>query len=133
MDLIWKAVNFFRTSSFDAMAKRVAQGEKPFAYNHFESIAIISSKTGLVWTLRSYYDKDSFFKDSGHTLEHTMAMSFIVPLTEYLDSPEVIMARKAFSRLEKSNYFDLKLPVRQVLKNLWIVKPDNENRGRGIE
>ena len=133
MDLVWKAVNYIRSSSFDAMAKRVHEVDRPFAYNHFENIHIISTKTGLIKTLRTYYDKNGFFKDSGYTLEHSMALSFIVPLTEYLDNPEVGIVRKAFSRLEKNNFFDLKLPCRQVLKNIWICKPDNENRGRGIE
>ena len=112
MDLIWKAVNYQRSSSFDAMGNRVNTNPKPFAYNHFENISIISSKTGLIRTLRKYYDHDSFFKDSGYVLEHTMAMSFIVPLTEYLANPEVGNVRKAFTRLEKNNWFDLKLPCR---------------------
>ena len=56
-----------------------------------------------------------------------------MPSSDYLDNPEMKAVGKTFSRIEKQNYFDMKLPARQVLKNMWIVKPENENRGKGIE
>ena len=62
-----------------------------------------------------------------------MAVSFISPFAEYMDNPELTKVRKHFHRFEKNNFLEVKLPARQLQKNLWIVKPENENRGRGIE
>ena len=112
MDLVWKPVGFVRNSAFDYMSRRCNHVNRPFAYPHYENIGILSTKSGLVKTLRSYYDKDLFFKDSGYSLEHTMALSFIVPSSEYMDSPEVNIVRKAFHRIEKQNYFDMKIAAR---------------------
>lgn len=41
--------------------------------------------------------------------------------------------RKCFQKFERNNYSDSRMCARQLQKNMWIVKPDNENRGIGIE
>ena len=43
------------------------------------------------------------------------------------------LVKRMMSKFEKKNLTGEKLPVRQLRKNLWILKPENENRGRGIE
>lgn len=108
--------------------------ERPFAYCHFENISTLTSKSGLIRRLRDYYEKSPLFKESMYTYEASMAFSFITPTSEYLsDNPELSKVRKYFFRFEKNNYSDCRLPARQLTKNIWIVKPENENRGRGIE
>jgi len=117
------------------MSKRVLmRPERPFAYCHFENISTLTSKSGLIRRLREYYEKQPLFKDSLYTYECSMAFSYITPTAEYLsDNPELTKVRKYFNRFDKGNYSDCRLPARQLTKNIWIVKPENENRGRGIE
>lgn len=135
IDFVFKPVNFQRQHGFDMMTKRaLMRPERPFAYCHFENISTLTSKSGLIRRLRDYYERTTMFKESMYTYECSMAFSFITPTSEYLsDNPELSKVRKYFFRFEKSNYSDCRLPARQLTKNIWIVKPENENRGRGIE
>ena len=41
--------------------------------------------------------------------------------------------KKLFKKFDKKMLSDETLPGKQLEKNFWIVKPENENRGRGIE
>ena len=116
------------------MSKRAASiPERPFLYCHFENINILSTKTGLVNTLKNYYAHSQRFKGSGYTYEMTMAVSCILPGGSYLDCPDISKFRRMMNKFEKKQYVGEKLPCRQLRKNLWIMKPENENRGRGIE
>ena len=134
IDFVWKPVNFIRSHGFDMMTRRVyMRPERPFAYSYYENIGALSTKSGLLRCLRDFYDKVQVFRESSYTYEHSMAFSFIAPTAEYMDNPELAKVRKFFYRFEKHNYSDCRLPARQLTKNIWIVKPENENRGRGIE
>lgn len=133
IDLVWKPVGFAKSQGFDIMTKRCQYVDRPFAYCHYEGIQCLSTKTGLLKTLRLYYEKAQFFNNSHYSIEHSVALSFIVPAADYMDNPELAKVRKTMNKIEKQNFFDQKLAARQLTKNLWIVKPENENRGRGIE
>ena len=73
------------------------------------------------------------FKRANYTYEHTMAMSFFLCATDYLDSEELSNVRRLFNKFDKKRLVGEKLPAKQLQNNLWILKPENENRGRGIE
>ena len=134
IDLVWKPVGFMRQHGFDMMGKRCALlPRRPFAYCHFENIQVLSTKSGLVRTLREYYKNNQAFRRAGYTYEHSMSMSFVLAASDYLDSDELGQVRRLFSKFEKAHLTGEKLPAKQLAKNLWILKPENENRGRGIE
>jgi len=62
MDFVWKPVNFIRQSGFTMMSKRcLTRPERPFAYCHYENIASLTTKSGLVKLLRDYYSKTEAF------------------------------------------------------------------------
>lgn len=73
------------------------------------------------------------FVKAGYSLNHTMAMSFLVPAGDCLGSAELGELRRVCKRIEKREVTSESLPARQLEKNFWILKPENENRGRGIE
>ncbi len=134
MDLVWKPVNFIRQTSFTAMAKRcLTRQERPFAYCHFENIAALTTKGGLVKILRDYYSKSELFSEAGYAYEHTMAQSYFLTGGECFENDEVHKLRRVFNKLDKRNYIGEFLSDRQLKSNMWIMKPENENRGRGIE
>ena len=135
MDMVWKPVNFIKNSNFELMAKRCfINPDRPFAYCHFENIQLLSTKPGLIRTLREYYNKTDMFKKANYTLNHTMAMSFTIPAGDCLNGSEDLgNLRKLIKKIEKRDLTGESLSCRQLEKNFWILKPENENRGRGIE
>jgi hypothetical protein len=135
MDLVWKPVNFIRAQGFDLMTRRcLSQPERPFAYSHYENIQAISTKPGLIRSLTEYYSRTPMFKQVGYTLQHSMATSFIVPAGgDALATRELAELKKLYKRIAKRDMANESLPARQLEKNFWILKPENENRGRGIE
>lgn len=87
IDLIWKPVNFVKREGFDLMYKRcLAHENRPFVYNHFENISCLSTKPGLIRTLSEYYTKTDMFRKAGYNIQHSMAMSFIIPVSDCLAS-----------------------------------------------
>mgnify|MGYP000276410248 CR=1 FL=1 len=62
-----------------------------------------------------------------------MAFSFLVPGEDCLNSEEMKDLKKLFKKFEKKQLTDDRLPAKQMERNYWIVKPENENQGRGIE
>ena len=133
MDVVWKPVNFMRNTAYEYMIKRCENSERPFMYSHFGNISCITSKPGLIRTLREYYNNTPKFKKAGYILEHTMAISFVIPSGDCLQNEELNSFRKIFAKLNKKDLAGEIIPARQMEKNFWILKPENENRGRGIE
>lgn len=134
MDMVWKPVGFVRTNGYDMMMKRcVMKPERPLVYCHFENIQILSTKPGLIKTLKEYYGKTEKFKKVGFQYTHTMALSFLISANGDFGSETLKEVKKIFKKLEKKYFSDMTLPAKQLEKNMWILKPENENQGRGIE
>jgi hypothetical protein len=95
------------------MAKRCNEHpDRPFTYSHYDNIQILSTKPGLIRTLREYYNKTPMFKKAGYCLEHTMAVSFIIPTGDCLQSEELANLRKIFKKIEKKDIACETLPAR---------------------
>ena len=60
-------------------------------------------------------------------------MSFLLPGADFIGTEDTTKVRKYFVKFDKKNLCGEKLSARQLQRNLWILKPENENRGRGIE
>lgn len=106
---------------------------RTFAYSHFENIQCVSTKPGLIRSLKDYYSKSEKFIKAGYQLGHTMAISFVLPISDNIQGEELNQLKKMAKRFEKKDITQELLPAKQLLKNFWIIKPENENRGRGIE
>lgn len=53
--------------------------KRPLLYNHFENISILSTKTGLLRTLRDYYSnhcKEAI--EAKYRVQDTLPMAFII-------------------------------------------------------
>ena len=134
MDLVWKPVGFVKQSGYQMMAKRCySKPERPFAYCHYENIQILTTKSGLVRSLREYYEKSPMFQEARYCYEHTMAQSYFLQGGDFFENDELHRVRRVFNKIEKKHFHGEYLSSRQMKKNMWILKPENENRGRGIE
>lgn len=77
------------------------QPERPFAYCHFENIHLLSTKPGLIKTLKEYYSKTEMFKKAGFTINHTMAMSYTIPAGDCLGCEDLNQLKKIIRKIEK--------------------------------
>lgn len=58
--------------------KRMGENKKPLVYNHFENISVLSTKTGLLHTLREYYCFNREAKDANYSVEDTLPAAYII-------------------------------------------------------
>ena len=82
------------------MQNRCNHNPDPFAYCHFENINVLTTKPGLIKTLKYYYERNDEFKKAGYTIDHSMAMSFVIPANEYLDSHDLHQMRRTCLKYE---------------------------------
>lgn len=60
------------------MDKRQNELKRTFVYNHFENISVLSSKTGLIKTLRDFYSTNKDAKFAHYKMEDTLPMAYII-------------------------------------------------------
>jgi hypothetical protein len=94
-------------------------------YNHFENISVLSTKTGLLRTLRDYYTLNKEAKEANYTVEDTLPMAYIIT-SNPLDF-EFVQFKKKFAQIERGFVYSEKLPGKQYDQNFWLLKPANMN------
>ena len=105
---------------------------KEVVINHLENHRMITTKPGLVRSLKFYYKDNVPFVDAGYTVFDSTPTSFVVnSKLETHDSHQFV---KRFTDLTKPKHpLKEKMPAKHCAKNLWLVKPANENQGKGIK
>jgi hypothetical protein len=101
-------------------------------YNHFENISLLSTKTGLLKSLREYYSvlcKEAI--DCKYTVNHTLPLAYII--TSYTGDLEFNDFKKKFRQIERGVTLSEKMPSKHMQQNYWLLKPSNMNQGKGIE
>ena len=120
--LMWRPWNY-NSRNFDKISRRNKSSKFPLLFNHFEFIRCIWTKTALIRTLKIYYESNPDAVAANYWVFETTPTTFLVD-----DSWKTTNLQKQMIK-HVENY----LPEKQWLKNLWLVKPEGLNRGRGIE
>ena len=82
-------------------------------------------------TLTSYYIVNPLANQVDYTVFESLATSFL--LTCGVENQSYHQFVKRFRELKYQKYDRERVPAKHCQKNLWLVKPANENQGRGIE
>lgn len=131
-DFIWKPFNYMK-AGFDLMDKRREEPiKRPLVYNHFENISVLSTKTGLLKSLRDYYSTCKEALDVKYSVHDTLPLAFII--TSNPADLEFKEFKKKYKQIERGYTMnDRSMPSKHLALNYWLLKPSNMNQGKGIE
>ena len=101
--------------------------------NHLEGHRELTTKTGLIRTLKYYYKDNTNFIEANYQVFDTTPTSFVV--SSKLETYEYHQFIKRFEDLHKGEGTTIKerVPQKHCLRNMWLIKPANENQGKGIK
>jgi len=99
--------------------------------NHLENLKGLVSKTGLIKSLRRYYKHTLEAILKGYHVYETTPTTFVVLST--CNDAEFSDFTQRFNELSAKIYINEKIPSKHCTENTWLIKPANENQGRGIE
>lgn len=100
-------------------------------HNHLEDNREITTKTGLIRSLRNFYQTNEACIMAGYQVYDTIPTSFII--TAQVEDLEYRQLQIRFNELQNLNFSKEKLPSKHCEKNMWLVKPAALNQGKGIE
>ena len=100
-------------------------------HNHLENNREISTKTGLIRSLRAYYSIHEPALSSSYQVHDTIATSFII--TANYEDMEYQLFINRFNELASLHSNKERTPAKHCEKNMWLIKPAALNQGKGIE
>ncbi len=99
--------------------------------NHIDALKNITSKTGLLRSLRAYYATCEAALEQKYSIFDSMATSFLIEVDA--DSEEYYAFVQRYKELSQGLYMKERMPAKHCEQNIWLLKPANMNQGRGIE
>lgn len=100
--------------------------ERELIVNHLENHREVTTKTGLIRSLKYFYKDNVSYVEHNYTVFDSTPTSFVV--NSRLESDQYNQFAKRFSDIEKNTTaFKEKMPQKHCEKNLWLLKPANEN------
>lgn len=133
VDFIWKPFSFDKKQTLDlhvTNSQRERMNKLCIFYNHLDNHSLITSKTGIIHSLKPYYYKQTNIDDR-YNIWDTIPTSFI--LQNGKENFEFTSFIARFKEISKQFYKKEKMPAKHLSQNLWLIKPANSNQGRGIE
>lgn len=100
-------------------------------HNHLDNHKEITTKTGLVKSLRAYYTSSEQALLNSYQIHDSIPTSFII--AAQVEDFEYQSLLKRFHDLENLHSNKERTPVKHCLKNMWLIKPAALNQGKGIE
>ena len=104
---------------------------KELVINHLEKVREITTKTGLIRSLKYYYKNNPNFAESEYHVFDTTPTSYVV--TAGILTKEFNSLVKRYANIQKNAAHKERMPQKHCTKNMWLVKPANENQGKGIK
>ncbi|EAR88446.3 tubulin-tyrosine ligase family protein (macronuclear) [Tetrahymena thermophila SB210] len=128
-DFIWSSQNF-HYKIFSIIEDLELEQQQRLLVNHFENTKFMCTKNGLIKSLRNYYQHNLQSSQVGYSVFHTTPTTFIVKQGfEDIEFQKFLAKYKAF---ENGKFETELIPMKHCIQNLWLIKPGNQNQGRGI-
>ena len=96
--------------------------------NHLENMRGLTTKTGLIQSLRRYYDLNKSAIASNYGVFDTTPTTYIIIAGS--EDSNYFSFMKRFKQLLRHQNCSEKMPIKHCQQNLWLVKPANLNQGR---
>lgn len=103
----------------------------PIIHNHLENNREITTKTGLIRSLRSFYTSNEPAIQSSYQVHDSIATSFII--TANYEDTEYQLFINRFNEIGNVRSNKERTPAKHCEKNMWLIKPAALNQGKGIE
>jgi len=99
--------------------------------NHLENLDPLCSKTGMVKSLRRYYNQHMGSIETGYSVSDSTPTTYLILAS--CNTSEFFEFTKRFKELKEHEFDYETMPAKQCMENMWLIKPANNNQGRGIE
>ena len=100
-------------------------------HNHLENNREITTKTGLIRSLRLFYTSHDPAVQCLYQVHDTIATSFII--TAQYEDTEYQLFMNRFMEIANMHSVKERTPAKHCAKNMWLIKPAALNQGKGIE
>lgn len=142
INFVWKPCNFnykmyteIDNKLFNSarMFNQTKSLEHELVVNHLENHREITTKTGILRTLKYYYKDNVNFIEDNYTIFDSTPTSFVVNSKFETDQWGQFSRRFTDLRAKSMHPIKEKMPQKHCDQNLWLIKPANENQGKGIK
>ena len=99
--------------------------------NHIENLNCLCTKTGLIKSLRRYYDTALNRSVKEYNIFCITPTTFVV--SSSCKDSEFLRFSQHFNDLKSKRYNNERMPKKHCKENMWLIKPAAENQGRGIK
>jgi len=103
----------------------------PLLLNHIEGLKGITNKANLLRSLKRFYTTNSIALEHKYNILDTMPETFIHEIGG--DDAEYIAFLQRFVEISQKLFRKDHTPAKHCQQNVWLIKPSNQNQGRGIE
>mmetsp|Transcript_10328 Transcript_10328/g.10270 ORF Transcript_10328/g.10270 Transcript_10328/m.10270 type:complete len:123 (-) Transcript_10328:2534-2902(-) len=100
-------------------------------HNHLENNRVITTKPGLIRSLRQFYSTNEQAVSAGYNVHDTIATSFII--TAQVEDSEYRQFQARYHEIQNLTSYKERTPIKHCEKNMWLIKPAHLNQGKGIE
>lgn len=129
-NFLFRPVNF-GPSGYSKIDTRNKCVDDLLVFNHFEVLRDICTKSGLICSLEHYYKHNKEARAANYTIFDTTPTTYLVNLG--LSDTGLNPFINRFKEIAKSNTRKERTPMKHCHENIWLIKPENANQGRGIE
>ena len=100
-------------------------------YNHIEGLRKITTKTGLVKSLKEYYKNNSLCLKNKYEVFDSTPTTFIIKIGDNTDDDYSELLQR-YKEISQGIFYKERMPEKYCMKNMWIVKPSDLNQGYNV-
>ena len=128
--LVWKQT-VLPIRALQMLEQNQERGGLATLHNHLDNNREITTKPGLIRSLRGYYQTCEAAVHCGYHAYDSIATSFII--TAACEDLEYHSLINRYTELQTSTPTKERMPAKHCKENIWLIKPAALNQGRGIE